>query len=119
MEPWDEIFAGIVAAAVAASTNLPFEDLLPRARRRAAGKGKNHSLGEHQQEATEVEFGLWTDRLPELLQRIEIDVVKQRCQVVLVPKPKWLPYLRKKLPGMDSISFFRSNASSRVLNVWK
>jgi hypothetical protein len=130
-EEGGERFAAIVAATVAGRFNVDATQVMPQARPRASGQGR-HALGltvashphvgdgiHHREEADEIEFSLWAQRLPDLLEHIEVDVVDKRAAVVLVPRKEWVPYLRKKLPGVDSMSFLRSKASSRVSNVWK
>jgi DNA invertase Pin-like site-specific DNA recombinase len=111
---WDKKFAAIVAATVAQRTNLDPTALLAPARAQAAGKGRRalavtghphpspyvagqYVLGHVDAGADEIEFGLWAARLPELVERIEVEVGKPEVVLLLVPRKEWARYFAQRV----------------------
>jgi hypothetical protein len=100
----DERLAQIVKEVAAARTKLAADTLLPEARVKASGRGQQArwgiegslvSTGAAERLAADVEFGLWAERLPELLDRIVVDVHGSEIRLAVVPRPEWAAYFRR------------------------
>lgn len=44
--------------------------------------------------ADDVEFALWAERLPELMERIEVEVTHKNVALALVSRTDWARYFR-------------------------
>jgi hypothetical protein len=104
LNQWETLFAGIVAYVVAERTNQqPWTVLGETAKERTARGGHGWDT---KATADEIEFALWADRLPEFLERLEVDVAADgSVSLAVVPRPEWVRYFRVRVNELDG-SFF-------------
>jgi len=66
----------------------------------------------HDDDADEIEFSLWAARLPELGERIEVEVGKPEVCCCWVPREEWARYFTQRVALGRSVTNNRSFSPS-------